>query len=81
MKRFGWAEWVFIALSSIAFLGTLGLTIERLVSFYSDYTAPNSSANSSANSTCQNFTCDDWLCRSDVTYAIVLIVNLGKWLQ
>ena len=75
MKRFGWAEWVFIALSSIAFLGTLGLTIERLVSFYTNYTAPNSSDNSS----CQNFTCDDWLCRSDVTFAIVLIVNLSEW--
>ena len=57
-------------------LGTLALSIERLVTFHNDFNG-NISA-SEALSEHKLDECKSWTCISDFTFAILLMVNAGK---
>uniref|UniRef100_A0A1X7TLK7 DUF7789 domain-containing protein n=1 Tax=Amphimedon queenslandica TaxID=400682 RepID=A0A1X7TLK7_AMPQE len=80
-KRFTWVEWVFIFIGLLAFLFSLGITIERFVHFEKNF---NESAeayqtichpyNSTTNCIEE---CQDWTCISDFSFAVILIINLS----
>jgi len=65
IKRLHWLEWAFFLLAIPSVLGTLGLTIERIV-----HTKEHDRIISTS--------CVGWKCDPDFTFAILLIVNLGK---
>ena len=70
-KRFT-VEWIFLGLSLFAFLGTLGITIERLVAFSLNVSNKSEPNNDDLPD------CEGWTCLADVTFTVVLIVNLSK---
>ena len=76
-KRFSWWEWIFLVLGIVAFSTTLGLTIERFVYFHKIFN--NSMNDSDAYDGLP--ACEEWTCLSDVTFAILLIINLGLLLD
>ena len=65
MKRLHWLEWAFLLLALVSILGTLGITIQRVV-----YTRTHKYDGGSKS-------CTDWKCNPDFTFAILLILNLG----
>lgn len=67
IKRLHWLEWLFLLLAVVSILGTLGITIERIV----DITRDN-------HSSCSHNSGDDWKSDPDFTFAVLLIVNLGN---
>ena len=64
MKRLHWLEWMFFFLALFSIMGTLGITIERIVH------TTNHDRNIGPS-------CHGWKCDPDFTFAILLIVNLG----
>ena len=76
-KRFTWIEWSFLILSLIAFLGTLGITIERFVYFYEHYNTTENSTEDDVYLTPSDLKdCEEWTCTSDFTFTILLIANI-----
>ncbi|XP_065909897.1 uncharacterized protein [Dysidea avara] len=66
VKRLHWLEWMFLLLALFSIMGTLGLTIQRIV-----HTKSNSRY---LTEHCHG--CCGWKCDPDFTFAILLIVNL-----
>ena len=69
-------EWIFLGLSLFAFLGTLGITIERLVSFASVICNESDSSNNCSEGNLAE--CTEWTCNPDVTFTVVLIINISE---
>ena len=63
-------EWIFLGLSLLAFLGSLGISIERLVHFSQNFTEASSENESGLRA------CEQWTCSSDYTFTVVLIINI-----
>ena len=67
-------EWIFLGFSLLAFLGSLGISIERLVHFSLNFTAASSENESGLRD------CEQWTCSSDYTFTVVLIINICEWM-
>ena len=71
-------QWVFLVMTVLTFLAMLGFTIERIVFFSNEtnvryHNSPNSPFCKNASSQVLLFSC-----QSDLTLAIVLLVNTGE---
>lgn len=71
-RRFSPIEWVFLVVSSLSMLGVLVLNIERFVSFERDF------YNLTTVDVSEGFHCSTWYCTSDVTFSLLLLINLCK---
>ena len=62
-------------------LSVIGVTIERFVYFEHQFTNLSQFTNMSESNETPLYIaapCNSWLCEADVTFAAVLLVNLGK---
>ena len=59
-----------MAIGVLAFIGTLAITVERLVYFQSSFNASDNTTNEED--------CDTWTCISDFTFTITLMANICK---
>lgn len=60
-------------------LGVVGVTIERFVYFEKQFINLSIEVENEINRTAYTLApCNSWLCEADVTFAVVLLINLGK---
>lgn len=73
-------EWVFIFVGLIAFLFSLGITIERFIHFEKNFNESAEAYQTICHPLKTNCIeeCQDWTCISDFSFAVILIINLSK---
>jgi magnesium-transporting ATPase (P-type) len=80
IKNFKWMEWSFILIGVVILLSVGGLSIERFVYFsthnYSNDSNVSSHSCDSNFDECLSSTCETWICMTDFTFVILVLVNV-----